>query len=272
MSLCIVLDAGLGNQLFMLFAGISKAIDEKRDFTVFPIHNTYRKYYFTNLLKSLLFKVAPNTNNINQNDFYEEPYFHYKEIPNNKKLIKGYFQSPKYFHHNRDKIIDILKIDQYKTKNKLNFKAIAMHFRFGDMSFQQGNHIILTPYYFINAIKKMKEFILDWNDYKIVIFAEKNDNDLVDDYIEIINNNLEEPIDFIKFYNIHHDVKDYEELFYMSSCEHFIIANSSYSWFAAYLSDNINKRVVYPCKWFGINLSHNITSDICMNDWTKIEF
>ena len=181
MSLCIVLDAGLGNQLFMLFAGISKAIDEKRDFSIFPIYNTFRQFYFTNLLKSLLFKVAPNTNNIHKNDFYEEPYFHYKEIPNNKKLIKGYFQSPKYFHHNKDKILEILKIDKYKNKNKLDFKAIAVHLRFGDMSFNQGNHIILTPFYFINAIKKIKELVLNWKDYSFVIFDEKNYNDLIDD-------------------------------------------------------------------------------------------
>ena len=272
MSLCIVLDAGLGNQLFMLFAGISKAIDEKRDFSIFPIYNTFRQFYFTNLLKSLLFKVAPNTNNIHKNDFYEEPYFHYKEIPNNKKLIKGYFQSPKYFHHNKDKILEILKIDKYKNKNKLDFKAIAVHLRFGDMSFNQGNHIILTPFYFINAIKKMKELVLNWKDYSFVIFAEKNDNDLIDDYIEIINNNLEEPITFIKFYELYSNTKDYEELFYMNSCEHFIIANSSYSWFAAYLNDNNNKQVLYPCQWFGINQCHNITNDLFMDNWIKINY
>jgi hypothetical protein len=272
MSLCIVLDAGLGNQLFMLFAGISKAIDEKRDFSIFPIYNTFRQFYFTNLLKSLLFKVAPNTNNIHKNDFYEEPYFHYKEIPNNKKLIKGYFQSPKYFHHNKDKILEILKIDKYKNKNKLSFKAIALHFRFGDMTVQQGNHAILTPYYFINAIKKMKELVLNWKDYSFVIFAEKNDNDLIDDYIETINNNLEEPITFIKFYELYLNTKDYEDLFYMSSCEHFIIANSSYSWFAAYFNDNKNKQVLYPCQWFGINLCHNITNDLFMDNWIKINY
>jgi len=271
MSLCIVLDAGLGNQLFMLFTGISKAIDENRDFTVYPIYNTFRKFYFTNLLKSLIFKVKPSINNINKNDFYEEPFFHYNPIPNNKRLIKGYFQSPKYFNHNKNKIIEILKIDNYIKNNKLDFKAIGVHLRFGDMSFNQGNHVILTPDYFINAIKKMKELIVDWKDYKFVIFAERNDNDIIDDYINIINNNLNEPIVFIKFYEQYPNITDYQELFYMSSCEHFIIANSTFSWFGAYFNNNPNKKVLYPSKWFGINQINNSTKDLFMDDWIKID-
>ena len=118
----------------------------------------------------------------------------------------------------------------------------------------------------------MKKLLINWNDYKFVIFAEKNDNDIVDDYIETINNNLEEPINFIKIYDIHPNSKDYEDLFYMSSCHHFIIANSSYSWFGAYFSDNNNKQVLYPCKWFGVNHSNYNTNDIPMNDWIKIDF
>ena len=93
--LTIILEHGLGNQLFILFTGISKAIDENRDFIVYPIYNTFRKFFFTSLLKSLLFKVAPIVNLHSKEDLYEEPHFHYNPIPDNKKAIKGYFQSPK---------------------------------------------------------------------------------------------------------------------------------------------------------------------------------
>ena len=273
MSLCIVLDAGLGNQLFMLFTGISKAIDEKRDFSIYPIYNTFRQFYFTNFLKSLIFKVNPNPI-INQNDVHEEPFFHYSEIPNNKKLIKGYYQSPKYFHHNRDKIIDILKINSYLNKYKPTNKTIAIHLRFGDMSFNQGNHIILKPIYFINAINKLIDLLNinndDYKTYDFLIFGEKNDNDIIDDYIDEINKKLNYELKFNKFYNLFPNMKDYEELSFMSNCNHFIIANSTFSWFGAYLSNNPNKIVICPNEWFGPKLLHNNIKDLYMDNWIKI--
>jgi len=270
MSLCIVLEAGLGNQLFSLFAGISKAIDENRDFTVYPIYNTFRKFFFSNFFKSLVFKVEPMPS-ISQNDIYNEPSFHYNPIPNNRRLIKGYFQSPKYFHHNRDKIINILEINNYLDKNKLNFKAIAIHLRFGDFTFNQGNHIVLKPDYFINGINeiinRLKERNEDYRDYKFIVFGEKEDNDLIEEYIKVFYNK----INFIKFYDLYNNLTNYEELCYMSSCSHFIIANSTFSWFGAYLSNNPNKIVICPKKWFGINLINiNNTKDLYLDEWIKI--
>ena len=268
MSLCIVLDSGLGNQLFMLFTGISKAIDENINFSIYPIYNTFRKFFFTNFLKSLLFKVEPNPM-YNEREVYQEPHFHYKEIPRGVKLIKGYFQSPKYFHHNRNKIIKILEIDNFLNKFKLDFNAIAIHLRFGDMSFNQGNHIILKPIYFINAIKKMKELV-NMNDYKFLIFAEKEDNEIVNDYIDEFNKEFDNSISFTKFYDLFPNMRDYEELCYMSSCKHFIIANSTFSWFSAYLNNDDNKFVICPNEWFGPKLLHNNTKDLYLENWIKI--
>lgn len=272
MSLCIVLEAGLGNQLFSLFSGISKAIDEGRDFTVYPIYNTFRKFFFTNFFKSLVFKVNPNPV-INENEGYKEECFHYKPIPDNKKLIHGYFQSPKYFNHNKDKIINILKIDEYLNKNKLNYKAIAIHIRFGDFTFNQGNHYVLRPDYFISSInellKNLSDKNEDYNSYKFIIFSEKEDNDLIDDYIQKFNftfNNIK----FDKFYDLYPNLTNYEELCYMSSCSHFIISNSTFSWFGAYLSDNSNKIVICPKKWFGIKLVNiNDIKDLYPTEWIK---
>jgi len=273
MSLCIVLEAGLGNQLFTLFAGISKAIDEKRDFTIFPIYNTFRKFFFTNFFKSLLFKVNPNPE-VKENEIYNEPFFHYNPIPDNIKLLKGYFQSPKYFNHNKNKIINILEIDKYLNKNKINFKAIAIHLRFGDFTFNQGNHSVLKPEYFINAISKLIQEINNKNDninnYKFLIFGEKEDNDLIDDYISIFNKTFNN-INFIKFYDLYNNLTNYEDLCYMSSCNHFIISNSTFSWFAAYLNNNENKIVICPKIWFGIKLENlNNIKDLYLDNWIII--
>jgi hypothetical protein len=55
----------------------------------------------------------------------------------------------------------------------------------------------------------------------------------------------------------------------MSSCENNIIANSSYSWWAAYLNRNVNKKIIAPANWFGPRLPHNI-KNLLFEKWIKI--
>ena len=264
MSLCVIIDGGLGNQLFMVFTCISKAIDENRDFSIFPNINNNRGYYFTSILKSLLFKVAPN---IPSNEIYKEPCFAYNQIPNNLKVILGYFQSPKYFHHNRENIMNILGFNDFKQRFNLGFKAVAIHFRFGDMSYLQGNHAILKKEYYIKALMKLINKI-NPEEYRFIIFGEKNDDEIINDYLKCFNIFFD--FKFEKIYDIYQGLNDWKELFYMSSCEHFIIANSTYSWFGAYLSNNPNKTIICPTDWFGINNQKNSLKDLFMDDWIKI--
>jgi len=57
-KITMILHAGLGNQLFMVFTGLSKAIDENRDFSVYPIYdNGIRHYYFTNIFDIFIRKL-----------------------------------------------------------------------------------------------------------------------------------------------------------------------------------------------------------------------
>jgi hypothetical protein len=62
--------------------------------------------------------------------------------------------------------------------------------------------------------------------------------------------------------------KDYEDLRLMTSCKHFIIANSSFSWWGAWLSNNPGKIVCAPRKWF--NNAKLDTSDLIPEEWIKI--
>ena len=56
-------------------------------------------------------------------------------------------------------------------------------------------------------------------------------------------------------------------MIYLSSCQHNIIANSTFSWWGAYLNQNKHKIVTYPSIWFGFNAN---TSDLFPTDWIKI--
>lgn len=266
----IILHSGLGNQLFMLFTGISKAIDENKDFNFYPVYQNPRGFYFTNILKSIVYKMEDNITNLQSRPGYEEQVFHYSPIPKDAQVIKGYFQSPKYFDHNKEKIIEILGLDKFIPKYELGYKAIAIHLRLGDKSIDQHVHTLLRPSYFINAINHLLDVVPYSENYKFLIFAEKDDDPLVNDYIDEFREKVNKKIDFIKFYEIMPNLKDYEELLYMSSCDHFVIGNSSFSWFAAYLSRNQNKQVCYPDEWFNQQVrKEKLIKDLVMDHWTN---
>jgi len=264
-NLCVIIDSGLGNQLFMIFTAISKAIDENRDFVIFPIYNnSIRTYYFTSILKKLVNKIAPN---IPAGEIYKEPTFTYSPIPTNVNIMRGYFQSAKYFNHNKDKIIDLLDFNTFQNKFKLNPNTIGIHIRLGDMTFNQGNHLIMQPSYYINALFELNKR-LNLKEYNFIIFGEQNDDELINDYIFEFKKHYD--INFIKFYDIYQNIKDWQEMFYLSSCEHIIMPNSTFSWFSAYLCKNPNKLICYPNGWFGINNQQNSTRDLFLDNWIKV--
>jgi len=56
----------------------------------------------------------------------------------------------------------------------------------------------------------------------------------------------------------------------MSKCSDFIIANSTFSWWAAWLCDNMDKVVIYPNRWFGPNNQDKSTKDLFPQEWRVI--
>jgi hypothetical protein len=65
-----------------------------------------------------------------------------------------------------------------------------------------------------------------------------------------------------------HPDRPWEDLRLMAACRHFVIANSSFSWWGAWLSTHADKRVVAPRRWFS-GADHD-TSDLCPPDWTRL--
>ena len=114
----------------------------------------------------------------------------------------------------------------------------------------------------------------------ILYFCE--DQDITD--VEYIIKNLQLQFPLIKFERANPLLKDWEQMLLMSECKHHIIANSSFSWWGAYIGfqnhkkqaqsiknkENNNKIVCYPSLWFAQTATEN-TKDLYPCEWIQIE-
>ena len=66
------------------------------------------------------------------------------------------------------------------------------------------------------------------------------------------------------------NIPDWQQLLIMTSSNHYIIGNSTFSWFGAYLSSSVNPVICYPNTWLGPNYAGTITDDLFPDSWIKI--
>jgi hypothetical protein len=243
------LQGGLGNYMFQISATYSLALDNRcqavfNDKKYFRVHKSLENY------KENIFRNVVFNNDFKYDTIYQEPYFSYKPIPFKKNIyLNGYFQSEKYFIHNRDKILELFspreedkKHIQKKYGSIIKNKSCSIHVRRGDYLKLKNHHPLCDMDYYeksINLIGKDKIFL---------IFS--------DDIVWCKNNFKNGNFVFVE------NEKDYIDLYLMSMCDNNIIANSSFSWWGAWLNQNINKTVIIPSKWFGSSKNNLSTKDI----------
>lgn len=283
-----VLMGGLGNQLFQIFTTIAYGIRNRRKF-VFPYNThltigTIRNTYWHNFLNSLLFtttynkKIGFQNEDLFQFTFYKESDFHYHEIPDapyENIILHGYFQSYKYFQDELQQILRFTQFSSLQEKIKKEFQLlfmetnhyISLHFRLGDYVYIQDHHPLLSIEYYLNALKHVLSKRKDKN-IRILYFCQPQDNDVVNAMIRELSVQLQ--LDYTIFIKMGDDVEDWKQLLLMSSCQDNIIANSTFSWWGAYLNTHSDKIVCYPEKWFGEKLEMNDTKDLFLPEWHKV--
>jgi hypothetical protein len=247
---------GIGNVLFKLSAVIGLAKDISYNY-VFP--NQFLRpqdpdfrLYSHNILRNISF--IPTLQEPYK--VWTEPGFHYTEIPTPKNynlLLDGHFQSEKYFKNHKQFIIDLFKCPQ-ETKDQIlewmpeinNY--VSIHVRRGDYLKLPDHHPQLPKSYFEEAVNRLG------GDRTFLIFS---------DDIEWCKLNF----DFIKNKHFIEGTEDWIDIYLMSLCEDNIIANSSFSWWGAYLNENPFKKVIAPSKWFGPVYNNYNTSDLIPNNW-----
>jgi hypothetical protein len=283
---------GLGNQLFQIFTTISLALKTSNNFVfsdAIVIDGGYRHTYWD----TLLFKLKPFLRTIitKQNDIFikdsgfermltvfKENGFHYNDIPLHKlmgqdTILHGYFQSPKYFDSTFSTIYRMLNIQEQKINVAYSLgdivleldNTISVHFRLGDYKLFSHVYPILELSYYEKAMNEIIQKTGTNTKFNVIYFCE--DHDLID-VLKIVNS-LKERFLKCNFMRCPQHLKDWEQLLLMSSCRHNIIANSTFSWWGAYLNTHEDKIVCYPNTWFKESIGHN-TQNLCPDEWLRI--
>ena len=240
--------------------GIEKKLVKKKDL-IKTLHfsNNYR---IRKLITIILDKF-------NLFAFYEKKRIFDQRIlkTNYKNLyLDGLWQSENYFKDYRNEILDIYNFDKIKRDkrninflNKIKYKnSICLNVRRTDF-INNPEHNVATIDFYKKAILKIQSIV--GNDIEVYIFS---------DDLDWCKNNFS----FIeKKYYVEHDLagyKFYNYLYLMSNFLNYIIPNSSFAWWAAWLSQKNEKIVAVPEKWSGIVNQEYI--DIIPPSWIKIRF
>lgn len=182
--------------------------------------------------------------------------------------LRGYFQCEQYFREYEDLIRNEFKIRISPNSVNLaisedinaNLNAVSLHIRRGDYLHDPNAnkiHGVLNFNYYHKAIGYLEsrlEFL------KVYVFS---------DDIEWVRENLVlgHPVIYV---NVNNPDTNYEDLRLMSLCKHNIIANSSFSWWGAWLNQNPNKIVIAPKQWFADPIKNEEARDIVPETWIKL--
>lgn len=243
--------------------------------------DTIRKKYWDGFLMNLLphlktdsdedsdiIKCIINENDVNDNIILPQiPTTSCQTIEYN---LEGYYQSHKFFDKNKNHILEItgifdiihlLKKNMNESQLKMKENSISIHFRLGDYKNLQYCHPILNVSYYIESI----EHILQNAKIKpqcVEYYCEEEDINIV--------SNMTEKIKFVfndlEFIRNDDSYSDWQQLIQMSLCKHNVIANSTFSWWGAYLNTNTDTIVCYPNIWFGPGIVKN-TDDMFPENW-----
>jgi hypothetical protein len=201
---------------------------------------------------------------INEPSFrYDENYVNYR---NTNSYFQGYWQSESYFKQIRPVLLKELTLkndfsdsaNYYSQLIQSTEKSVSIHVRRGDYvsnSETTAFHGVCDINYYKTAIAYIQS---QFHNSTFFVFSDDKE------YVKEVFGNQ---INIIFVENIPFDC---EEMLLMSKCEHNIIANSSFSWWGAWLNQNHIKKVIAPKRWFAnIEMQQN-SDDLIPEQWIKI--
>ncbi len=279
------INGGLGNQLFQYCSAkalsLHKNIPLRLDLSYFEATGKKDDLRFFQLPEkkataaelypyynqSFFKKISQRLTNKYHRDIYKEPFFHYDPLffsLNDHVMLKGLRQSEKYFMNYKKDIRNLLTIKEESIKNILHFKdelnnqeSVSVHIRRGDYLTKVALHVLglMDKDYYLRAFEALSKTI---KSPKVYYFS---------DDIEWVEKELL-PLIPGQLVAKRQPTNHIEDFYLMSQCKHNIIANSSFSWWAAWLNNNPCKIVIAPKKWF--NKGPRDTYDLYPDGWLTI--
>lgn len=282
----IKLMGGIGNQLFQYalykqfsYMGKDVLLDRSKsdvcnlstDVTMIDKYQVCPKYCsikernkLTDEGTSLLKRIRRKVLGVKTTQIYEKNYFVFDEhiMQIQDGYLDGYWQSYKYFDEVRNRLIEEitpverLNEDNQKILNQiLSYNSVAVHVRRGDyLELDEIYGGICTENYYHSAVSYMEK-------------------KLKNPHFFVFSNDLQWCKSFFgtdkSFFYV--DVNDwnhgYLDLYLMKNCQHNIIANSSFSWWGAYLNDHSDRIIISPKRW----INNCISEDIIPSEWIRID-
>ena len=283
---------GLGNQMFQYAAGRALSLERNvslrlgiSGFENYGLHQGFELQRIFNCPAEIAFEAdvrgilgwqylssirqllsRPSMAAFRREGLVVEPYFHYwqeiKNVPSDCYLM-GYWQSEKYFLEVATQMredfsfrlpLENQNAELAKQINQVN--AVSLHVRRGDYAHNPKTteaHGLCSLDYYQAAIRYVAERVTPPHFF---VFS---------DDIAWVKNNLK--IDFPHQYvDYNHGAESYNDMRLMSMCKHHIIANSSFSWWGAWLNPRMGKIVVAPKHWFS---NQTDIQDLLPQGWVK---
>jgi len=275
--ICVKLQGGLGNQLFQFAAG-SAVADYHKTTLMFDLSflkkrennsgYTFRNYelngfeYLRIPSQTIIEKIKIRVRSIN---YYEEKTLRFDPLifqqTFQNSYLKGYFQSEKYFESIKPQLRNILAIQvphaNYTLEKIMKTNSLSLHIRRGDYISNPENlkfHGLCSISYYHQAIKHIAEHVPDLH-----VFVFSDDLNWARQHL-VVNY----PVHFVDNNNSIADMQ------LMSLCKHNVTANSSYSWWGAWLNNNPDKIVVAPKKWFADTIAESQSETIVPEKWIRL--
>lgn len=217
----------------------------------------HRRNYFSKILRKLFpdiyFKVAER---FGAYVWYDEDYKSFDIMHTKNIYLGGYWQSSRY----SSQVINLLRNELILKESLSDYgqkiihememtNSVCVHIRRGD--YVGSDYEVCTADYYNRAIQEMQ-----LSETNIALFVFSDD-------IKWAKDNLRKDV---LIYYIEENNPDYVDLYLMAHCNHFIISNSTFSWWAQNLGKYENKKVYAPSKWH----KNKNCEEIYMPEWNII--
>ena len=267
-----------GNQMFQYAALKGIAANRGFEYTI-PPEDPRIQIDNYGLLEA--FNLKTNIGWVETTNTVQEKFFHFDQdlfdnCPDNSSL-HGFFQSEKYFKHIEE---DIRKDFTFKDnwlepceqfRSQMGEEVIFLHVRRGDPGLADKRgfkwaYVNLQHQHPVQPIEYYEKALAEFDDsLPVVVFSDSIDWVKEQPFFQGDRFMFSEPEDK------HSDgaLVPYLDMCLMSLCDHAIIANSSMSWWGAWLIKNPNKKVIAPSMWFGSDYADKDTKDLYCESWKK---